>query len=206
MTPQEVLELPHTADEILDVLRAYEPATANDIADRTIRVRVTGPGIDPDAEEQTLQVVGQQLAQFARWEAADALKPIADATPMLSHKSCRSAAVVVPRWRKLRDRKALDCLLSKLAVADRCDGPAIVVGSTFGEGADPTEPVTESPPLVDRHEPAALRGPPAPRPMQMHGTWATGYVREGLRAKSDTAADGHTTASAWDLMRGGERT
>ena len=62
MTPQDVLELPHTADEALDVLRAFDPAKADDIGDRTVRVRVTGPGIDLDAEAEALQTVGRQVA------------------------------------------------------------------------------------------------------------------------------------------------
>ena len=204
MTPTDVLELPHTVDEALDVLRAYEPAKAEDIANRTIRVRVKGPGMDADAEAQALQACGHQLARFARWEAVEALQPIADATPMLSHKSCRSVAVVAPRWRKLRDRKALDLLLAQLATTDRSSGPAIDLHpETFGAD-ELTDTPTESPPLVDRHEPAALRGPPAPRHLPMHDTWTAGYKR--AEGPSDTAADGHTTASAWDLMKGGERT
>ena len=31
MTPTDLLELPHTADEALEVLRAYEPAKADEI-------------------------------------------------------------------------------------------------------------------------------------------------------------------------------
>lgn len=197
MTPRDVLERPHTADQALDVLRAYEPNKAEDIANRTIRVRVTG--IDADA----LQLVERQLARFARWEAVDALQPIADATPMLSHRSCRSVAVVAPRWRRFRDRKALDFLLSKLAIADPSSGPAIDLHPEAFGADEHTETLAESPPLVDRHEPAALRGPPAPRTMPMHASWAAGHVLEG---PSDTAADGRTTASAWVPMKGGERT
>ena len=203
MTPTDLLELPHTADEALEVLRAYEPAKADEIANRTIRVRVKGPGIDADAEAQALQTVGHQLARFARWEAVEALQPIADATPMLSHKSCRSVAVVAPRWRKLRDRKALDLLLSRVAAADSSGWPAIDLDPVAFGADERTETHTESPPLVDRHEPAALRGPPAPRTMPMGTPWAAGHVREGL---SDTAADGHTSSSAWVPMKGGERT
>lgn len=203
MTPQDVLELPHTADEALDVLRAFDPAKANDIADRTIRVRVTGPGIDLDAEAQALQACSRQLARFARWEAVDALKPIADATPMLSHKSCRSVAVIAPRWRKLRDRTALDLLLSRVAAADPSTGPAIDLHPEAFGADEHTDTLTESPPLSDRHEPAALRGPPATQPMPMGASWAAGTVREG---QSDTAAARHTTSSAWDLLTGGERT
>jgi len=163
---------------------------------------VTGLGaLTPHVEVEGIATL---RASAARWRnALEPLEPIVDATPMLTHRSCRKTAVVLPRWRKLRDRKALDLLLAKLASDDRSEEPAIIVGGSYVGADDRTETPTESPPLVDRYEPAALRGPPAPRPMQMHGTWAAGYNLEGI---SDTATDGYTTASAWDLMTGGERT
>ena len=195
MTPTDVLELPHTVDEALDVLRAHDPAKATKILKGTEMRMAVG---------EDFQVAVRDLDRRLRWACVDALQEIADATPMLSHKSCRSVAVVAPRWRKLRDRKALDLLLAQLADTDRSSGPAIDLHpETFGAD-ELTDTPTESPPLVDRHEPAALRGPPAPRHLPMHDTWTAGYKR--AEGPSDTAVDGHTTASAWDLMKGGERT
>ena len=66
MTPTDVLELPHTVDEALDVLRAFDRAKAEDIANRTIRVRVKGPGIDADTEAQALQTAGHQVLPIRR--------------------------------------------------------------------------------------------------------------------------------------------
>jgi hypothetical protein len=159
--------------------------------------------VDASSAEATIQLAYDQLRQFARWEATDELKQIADATPRLSHKSCRKTAVVLPRWRRMRDRNALEPLLAKLAGTVTSDGPVIDLHADRFDADEHDTEATESPPTADRHEPAELRGPPAPRPMPMHGTWAAGYVREGL---SDTAAVRHTTASAWDLTTGGERT
>lgn len=194
MTPTDVLELPHTADEALDVLRAHDPAHATRILKGT-EIRVT--------LGEDFQASVRELDRRLRWACVDALQEIADATPMLSHKSCRSVAVIAPRWRKLRDRKALDLLLSRVAAADSSGWPAIDLHPEAFGADEHTETPAESPPLLDRHEPAALRGPPAPRTMPMGTPWAAGHVREGL---SDTAADGHTSSSAWVPMKGGERT
>lgn len=194
MTPTDVLELPHTADEALDVLRAHDPAHATRILKGT-EIRVT--------LGEDFQASVRELDRRLRWACVDALQEIADATPMLSHKSCRSVAVIAPRWRKLRDRKALDLLLSRVAAAESSGWPAIDLDPVAFGADEHTETPDESPPLVDRHEPAALRGPPAPRTMPMGTPWAAGHVREGL---SDTAADGHTSSSAWVPMKGGERT
>ncbi len=179
MTPAELVVTPHTEAEGMATLRAVDPRMAGQLS------RAVAP------------------LQSLRMRVQDALQPIADATPMLSHRSCRKVAVLAPRWRKLRDRKALDHLLSKLAIGDPSSGPAIDLHPEAFGADEHTETPAESPPLVDRHEPAALRGPPAPRTMPMGTPWAAGHVREGL---SDTAADGHTSSSAWVPMKGGERT
>jgi hypothetical protein len=198
MTPQDVLELPHTVDEALDVLRAYDPAQERAILKGTVARYSLG---------EDFQASVRDLDRRLRWACVDALEPIVDAMPMLSHKSCRSAAVIAPRWRKLRDRKALDFLLSKLADTDHSGSPAIDLHPVAFGVDESTEPLTESPPLVDRYEPADLRGPPAPRLMPMHGPWTVGYSWESeVTAPSDTAAVRHTTASAWVLSKGGERT
>ena len=208
MTPQDFQTVPHTVDEALGELRVWNRRKAEDIANRCLRVTITPPpDWDPASAEANIQLAYDQLRRFARWEATDELKQIADATPRLSHKSCRKTAVVLPRWRRMRDRNALEPLLAKLAGTVTSDGPVIDLHpDRFGADEHDTE-ATESPPIADRHEPAELRGPPAPRHMQMHGPWTADYsCRSEVMSKSDTAAVRHTTASAWVLSKGGERT
>jgi len=189
----EVLVTPHTVDESLPVLRAW---SARDAAALEKRFTVEIGGAH------------SQMKRFLRQEVQEQLQDISDATPSLAHKSCRKLAVVAPRYRQHRDRMAF----AKLRTARTADHKkkADKLDRLRAEAVAPDESAerrpqsqSESPPLVNRYEPADLRGPPAPRHMPMHGTWAAGLVLEGL---SDTAADGHTTASAWDLMKGGERT
>ena len=157
--------------------------------------------VDPRMAGQLSRAVAP--LQSLRMRVQDALQPIADATPMLSHRSCRKVAVLAPRWRKLRDRNALNVLLARLADPGQDDGPAIVLGGSYVGADEPTETLTASPPLVDRYEPADRRGPPASHHPQMRGSVAAGNVKKDT---SDPAAVRHTTASASDLTMGGEPT
>jgi hypothetical protein len=160
----------------------------------------------------TLRAVDPRLAgqlsralaplQSLRMRVQDALQPIADATPMLSHRSCRKVAVLAPRWRKLRDRTALDALLVLVAViATTTASVAYRLGNPCAQ-VKRTEPLTASPPLADRYEPAHRRGPPASHHPQMRGSVAAGNVTR--THTSDMAAVRHTTASASDLTMGGD--
>jgi hypothetical protein len=78
--------------------------------------------------------------------------------------------VVLPRWRKMRDRAALELLLAAVDGS----GPTIVLGGTCTRTDQRTTDATESPPLTDRCEPATLRGPPAHHHTQMRGSVAAG--------------------------------
>jgi hypothetical protein len=108
---------------------------------------------------------------------------------MLSHRSCRKVAVLAPRWRKLRDRNALNVLLARLADPGQDDAPAIVLGGSYVGADEPTETLTASPPLVDRYEPADRRGPPASHHPQMRGSVAAGNVKRHERPGSSTSHD-----------------
>ena len=198
----EVLVTPHTVDESLPVLRAVAPREAS-----ALEKQYNGAFVGPDL--QAVAAASAKMTSFFRQAVQEQLQDISDATPRLAHESCRKLAVVAPRYRQHRDRMAFAKLriarnADHIRKADKLDREraAAVAPDESAERRQHSQP--ESPPLVDRHEPAALRGPPAPRPMPMHGTWATGYVR--IEGQSSTATVRHTTASAWDLMKGGERT
>ena len=165
MTPAELVVTPHTEAEGMATLRAVDPRLAGQLS------RAVAP------------------LQSLRMRVQDALQPIADATPMLSHRSCRKVAVLAPRWRKLRDRTALNVLLARLADPEQDDAPAIVLGAVVCGDMRADQTLTASPPLVDRHEPADRRGPPASHHPQMRGSVAAGNVKRHERPGSSTSHD-----------------
>lgn len=178
MTPHASLELPHTVGESFDTLRAFGQRMADEVERFTAQFQPLTDSVE-------------------RFTASVAALPMLEAAPRLTHKSCRRTAVVLPRWRRMRDRAALEVLLANVAADDDDNGPTIVVGGTCTRTDRRTTDATESPPLTDRCEPAALRGPPAHHHTQMRGSVAAGS--SSMTGQSDSAAVRHTTASAWVL-------
>ena len=99
MNIEEVLTMPHTADESLPVLRAWSPRDAAAMEKR-FSVELG------DAPQKIVDAVQAQMKRFMRQEIQDELQTISDLTAHLSHKSCRKFAVVGPRYRKHRDQMA----------------------------------------------------------------------------------------------------
>ena len=200
MRPSEFLTLPHTAEEALDLARIYEPAKADRIRRTHLPVEITGPA------QETIDAAQAQLTRFARWAAVEILELVAcwaDDLASLSHPSCRRTAVIAPRWRKRRDRVALDRLLDRLCEA-QSTGSANT-GTTIGDTdqGESTDAEPESPPdLLDRYEPAALRGPPCQR---MSSRLGRGLGLQEL-GTSDSITQHSSRSVNWDLMKGGERT
>lgn len=155
MTPHASLELPHTVGESFDTLRAFGQRMADEVERFTAQFQPLTDSVE-------------------RFTASVAALPMLEAAPRLTHKSCRRTAVVLPRWRRMRDRAALEVLLANVAADDDDNGPTIVVGGTCTRTDRRTTDATESPPLTDRCEPAALRGPPAHHHTQMRASVAAG--------------------------------
>ena len=193
MTPHASLELPHTVGESFDTLRAFGQRMADEVERFTAQFQPLTDSVERFTA--SLQPLTDSVERITA-----SLQPLVEAAPRLTHKSCRRTAVVLPRWRRMRDRAALELLLAAVDGS----GPTIVLGGTCTRTDKRTTDATESPPLADRCEPAWLRGPPAHHHTQMRGSVAAGI--SSLTGQSDSAAVRHTTASAWVLSLGGERT